>query len=152
MTMSVWTKLWILVSAICLLVVGSVTYVQIPKKSDYEKTRVRDTLNVLIQNIPELRDYTWIQLRDRYRDISDEELLSKIHETKRRDKLDFRGVEDAYRRKLDNHRNAVLKSLGIGFLFWIIPALWLYVLGRAIGWVTKGFGRKAGTLASGAKS
>jgi len=78
------------------------------------------------------------QLQDIYRDIPDEELIRKIHK-KYGEQFQFEKIEDEYKRKLNNHQKEQLKGVGIGLLFWIVPVVLLYLLGRSVGWVIRGF-------------
>ncbi len=135
-----WQRLWLLVSVIYFLLVVSLTALLLPKKSDYLRTRVYDTINLIIKNIPELRGSYAYQIRDAYPELSDDDVVKRIH-SKFKGQVDFSSIEDEYNARLAKLPSAQAEAFGIGFLFWIVPVALTYLLGWAIGWVIKGFRR-----------
>ena len=78
------------------------------------------------------------QIRDDYKDLSDEEVIKKIH-AKFKDKIDYSEIEGDYGRKLERFSSEKAKAVGIWLLVWLIPTLATYALGWSVGWVIRGF-------------
>jgi hypothetical protein len=133
-----WQRLWILLSTIYFIGVVSIAVLLFPKKADYLSTRVYDTINLTIKHVPDLQGSYAYQVRDAYKDLSDEEVINKIH-AKFKDKVDYSEIESDYGRKIEGLSSEKAKALGIWFLVWLIPSLATYALGRSVGWVISGF-------------
>ncbi len=114
------------------------TVVLFPKKSDYLSTRVYDTINLAIEHVPELKGAYAYKIREAYKDLSDEEVIEKIH-AKFKDKVDYSKIEKEYNRRLEGLSLEQPKAIGIGFVMWLIPTLVVYLLGWGVGWVIRGF-------------
>jgi hypothetical protein len=133
-----WQRLWILLSTIYFIGVVSIAVLLFPKKADYLSTRVYDTINLTIKHVPDLQGSYAYQVRDAYKDLSDEEVINKIH-AKFKDKVDYSEIESDYGRKIEGLSSEKAKAAGIWFLVWLIPSLATYALGRSVGWVISGF-------------
>jgi hypothetical protein len=133
-----WQRLWILLSTTYLIGVVSIAVLLFPKKADYLSTRVYDTINLTIKHVPELQGSYAYQIRDDYKDLSDQEVIKRIH-AKFKDKIDYSEIERDYGTKLERLPSEKAKAVGIWFLVWLIPSLATYVLGWSVAWVIRGF-------------
>ena len=135
-----WQRLWVLVCVTYFLAVASFSVLLLPKKSDYLSTRVHDTIDLTIKNVPELQGSYVYQIRDAYGDLPDDEVVKRIH-NKFKGKIDYSDIEEKYKARLSKLSLEQAKAVGIGFLLWLVPVVFVYVFGWAIGWVIKGFKR-----------
>jgi len=135
-----WQRLWVLVSVIYFLFAVSFIVLFLPKKSDYLSTRVHETIDLTIKNVPELRSSYVYQVRDAYGDLSDDEVVKRIH-SKFKGQIDYSKIEEEYATRLAKLSSEQIKAVGTGFLLWLVPVVFIYLLGWAIGWVIKGFKR-----------
>lgn len=127
-----WTRLWILVSVIYVFPVGIFTYSGIPKKSQYEFVRFRETLDLVKEHNYEIDGV------DELPSVGYEKFVRACHK-QFGDTLDFTKIESDYKNKINNHRKEQFKIVGTGFVFWIVPVVLLYLLGWSIRWVIEGF-------------
>ena len=142
-----WQRLWVLSSAIWLVIVGIFASTMIPKSSDYAKDRLYDTIDVVGKHLEKENPDVyykgaWTTRTEDYADLKDDEILDKLH-SKYEDSVDFTPIEREYRHKINGLRTDQLKTVGISFLVWGIPSLLVYILGVAVGWVFKGFQQPA---------
>ena len=142
-----WQRLWVLLSAIWLIIVGIFASTMIPKTSDYAAARLYDTIDAVGKHLekenPEVHyEGAWATRTKYYADLKDDEILDKLY-SKYKDSVDFTPVEREYRHKMDGLRTEQFKTVGISFLVWVIPSLLVYILGYAVGWVFKGFRQPA---------
>jgi hypothetical protein len=134
-----WQRLWVLICVIYLIVVSLVCYVEMPKKSSIFDKWAYDMIEVVKRNDPQLKDSpTWL-IKSAYEDINDEEIIQRIRNKFENYKSEFQKIDKRYKKQLDALPSKKLKTLGVFFLFWIIPSILLYLFGWSIGWVYKGF-------------
>lgn len=137
-----WHRLWVALSVIWLLVVAAFTIALVPKASDYRSTRLYDSIDAVGRHL-EREDPTrryegaWTT-RSKYTDLSDEEVLVRLHD-KYKGKVDFQPIETEYRRKNDRLPIERAKAGGVAFLVWLVPAVAVYALGLTVAWIIRGF-------------
>jgi hypothetical protein len=169
--LSGWQRLWAVSCGLCLLVTAALTLLALPSGRDYERKRVLDSIdlvskhNTFVQKLEaagfskaeieehlsksgKLDDHLSISreasdvIRSRhYADLSDEELLTRLHEKYSR-KVDFTSIESAYRKDIKRLKTERLQFVMFAFLIWCGVSLGIYGLGFSAGWVIKGFREK----------
>ena len=69
---------------------------------------------------------------------TDEEFVRSLLE-KWRDTIDFSEIDAENRKMIEQFSLVRVKVIGYGFLAWVAPVAFLYVLGLSIGWIARGF-------------
>lgn len=137
-----WQRLWVALSAILLLVVAAVTVALMPKASDYASTRLDESIDAVGRHLehenPNYRYEGAWAARTKYTDLSDDQVITKLHETYK-GKVDFQNIDVEYRRKVDRLPTERAKTVGIAFLVWFTASAALYGLGLTVAWIIKGF-------------
>ncbi len=137
-----WHRLWLALSVIWLLAVAAFTIAFIPKASDYGSSRLYDSINAVNRHL-EREDPTRGQeaawtTRSKYSDLSDEEVLVRLHD-KYKGKVDFQSIETEYRRKIARLPTERTEVVGIALLAWLVPVTVVYALGLTLAWIIRGF-------------
>ena len=132
MKLSGWQRLWILLSVIYLVIPVLFLIADWPTKKEIEDKWVYDTLEIVRQPSDSV-----FEIRSAYNDLSNQELVERVH--KKFGKAKFEKIDKEYQKELKNLNYKRLKSFGVAFLFWIVPVIVLYILGKGVGWVYRGF-------------
>lgn len=85
------------------------------------------------------------EVRHKYADLDDDTFSRSWQEAY--PNVDFSGVNAAYEDALDEQQSTyrrgrtriVLRISGLGFLFWIVPSVLVYLFAWGVGWVWRGF-------------
>lgn len=137
-----WQRLWVALSVVWLLTVAAFTVALMPKASDYASRRLYDSIDAVGRHLerdnPSYRYEGARATRTKYTDLSDDEVLAKLHE-RYKGKVDFQTIEMEYRRKIDRLPTERAKMVGTAFLVWLIPAATVYGLGLTVAWIIRGF-------------
>jgi len=147
MKLNGWQRLWIVSSALWLVCVSILTYniYYSSHKNDAEiyHAWVNETLEYLIAQVPELKDYTVSTLRNDYADIADKELKEALHKK-------FIPKHPAYEyglTEIDSKYENRITSKSENTRFILFPYILLaigfpiilYVFGWTIAWIKNGF-------------
>jgi hypothetical protein len=148
-----WQRLWVLLSVIWLIIVGSYASIMMPRASDYATARLHDTIDAVCkhldsENPSDLKGDEALHLSvfkfrcslRKYGDWHEDE--NELRSTYK-DIVDFAPVDRTYRHRMDGLRTEQLRAVGISLLAWLTPSLVVYVLGYGIGWVVNGFRQSA---------
>jgi hypothetical protein len=137
--LSGWKRLWVFLVIIYFFSVAFFTVVLLPKEEDLK----REWAYAIIDFIRTKED----KLSKRY--SSARELLNTLKGHEGYESYDeiidkaqskqFGGIHEKYKQKLSNLQREKMKVIGIGFLFWVIPSIIVYILGMGIGWIYRGF-------------
>jgi len=134
-----WQRLWVLICVIYLILVSFGCYEEMPKKSSVFDEWSYDMIEVVKRNDPRLKELSLWEIKSKYRDIKDEELIKRIRNKFENYKSEFQEIDQKYQKELDVLLLRKFKTLGVFFLYWIIPSVVLYLIGLSIWWVYKGF-------------
>ncbi len=140
-----WQRLWILVVCIYLLLVIFVSWSSFPQKSPILQDWAIAVLELEKRYDPSITNLDSWRIRFKYSEkgITDEQFIKKLKENSAQKssqyKLDFQAIEKQYRKKMDDLYSKRIEHIGNSILFWVLPSIFLYFLGVAIGWVYKGF-------------
>jgi hypothetical protein len=139
-----WHRLWLVLSAIYLVLVVAISAFQFPQSSAgfSQEERLKRSGALVAEYLkanpnfakqpPVLpSEYGGVPV-DRSQ-IPDE--LARLH-AKYKGQVDFSPIEQAFASDLTNDR---LQYVGIVFLVWFVPVALFYLLGLAVRWVIKGF-------------
>lgn len=137
-----WQRLWVALSVIWLLVVAAFTIALWSSASDYEHRRLDDSIDAvghyLERENPSYRYEGAWATRTKYNDLSDDQLLARLHD-EYKGKVDFQPIETEYRRKLDRLPTERAEAVGVALLVWFVPAAAVYALGLTVAWIRRGF-------------
>lgn len=167
--LSGWKRLWIVLSLLYLIPVAFFTVMGIPKESHVKRDWASATIDIVKQYDESLKNaYTW-EILNNYKDMSYQEIIEGIrkeysdkfkteNKTSRIDLLDkdiewdqykvkkhhvpdneFEAINEGYEKRLSGLWREQAESIGLGLAFWIVPVIAAFVLGRAFGWVYRGF-------------
>jgi hypothetical protein len=132
-----WYRLWVVISLIYLLIVSLFAWLDWPKQSKIEKIWAYDLINV----IKEPGQYSY-EIRLEYSDMSDKELIKRIQDKFGED-IKYKKLIDEVNQqnlnKIDKLFDEQKEAFFTAFLWWIIPIMFLYLLGVAVGWIYRGF-------------
>jgi len=135
-----WQRLFVVAAVLWLVPVGAVLVAQWPTKAEITGQWVDAYIEQIVQNTNELKSYSTWQVRNAYRDISDEELLKRL-EQKYSSSVPLERIELNYRRRLDSLLMDQASTGLLGFAAWLLPLIAAYLLGMAIAWIRSGFER-----------
>lgn len=150
-----WQRLWLVLMILYGLVVAVVTVAFFPKESDILNSWAWDAMRVAIDDIKRTKKYdgTMWDFRDAFfKNKTDEEIVHSLTDgarninladSKTADLADYKSniltLENKYQKQIKDLPREQLKATGMAFLVWMIPALAIYVLGYAVGWIYRGF-------------
>jgi hypothetical protein len=77
-------------------------------------------------------------MRTKYADLSDDELLARVHE-KFKGKVDFEAIEAKHRREINRLPARQAEAIGVGLLAWAASSATVYALGLTLAWIIRGF-------------
>ena len=153
--LSGWKRLWLVLAVIYLIPVAALTVGQIPKKSGIMRQWAIDVIEVdknsdsSISNVSTLEILSLFEKRGHsYQDIINkltDVILKGIEDkdgskwVKLADKLKLKELREQYTEKLANLNRDRVRIAGIGFLFWIVPVVIVYILGLTVKWIYMGF-------------
>ena len=142
-TLNGWQRLWVVAAALYLVPVSTGVVSFFPAREQIESSRVYAAIGAVAEHRkasePELRWEGAYSVRTTfYRDLSNDEIISRLNE-KWGTKVDFSNIEEEYRRKIEALPFERAKIIGLGFLAWLIPVLFIYALGAAVAWIIRGF-------------
>jgi hypothetical protein len=142
-----WHRLWIVLSAIYLVLVVFISALQFPQTetpfSQEERLKRSSTLVAeYLRTNPEFAKHPPV-LPSEYGGVPVDHSqiavdLSRLH-SKYKGRVDFSTVEQAFSPDLKSKR---LQYVGVVFLIWFVPVVVIYLLGLAAGWVIRGFAQK----------
>ena len=145
-----WQRLWVLLAALYLVPVAIFTIPELPTESSIRREWAYDLLEALRRHdlIPgSTSDYR----REVFKDADDEEVIDKVHKAvsimRKEDKEkklavlvnEIGTLEKQYQDRLSGLLLRQLAIIGIGILFWLMPAVFVYLVGVGVGWVYRGF-------------
>lgn len=142
--LSGWQRLWVVVTILYLLPVAFFTATDFwPKEQAYADTRLHKSIDAVGEYMESSTPgYSYegsYTVRDKYyKDLSDEQIIERLH-TKFKDKVDLSDIDAEYLHKVTNLPTERVHVLGYALLWWLGPAIGLYALGAAVGWVFRGF-------------
>jgi hypothetical protein len=73
-----------------------------------------------------------------YADLTDDQVFALLHK-QWGSKVSLATIENEYQKKLEALPTERAKIVGLGFLCWLIPIVFVYALGWAIAWAVRGF-------------
>jgi hypothetical protein len=148
--MNGWQRLWVLLATLYLVPVAIFTIPELPTESSIRREWAHDLLEALRRHdlIPgSTSDYR----REVFKDANDEEVIDKVRKAVSRMREEAKEKEFAvleneigtlekqYQDRLSGLLLRQLGIIGMGVLFWLIPAIFLYLVGVGVGWVYRGF-------------
>jgi hypothetical protein len=134
-----WQRLWVLWSVIYLVPPILFLFEDLSTKKKMEWLWIDNTIEIAKKQLDPYWTNGEISL---YEDLTNQGLVKRIHEKYGNDrwsKLSFEKVDQEYRDGLKNLNYKHLKFCGIAFLFWIVPVISVYILGKGVSWVYSGF-------------
>ncbi len=137
-----WQRLWVVLSAIYLLAVGIVTtLVFMPKEELIKRAWAYDLIDVVRDHDTSLRSKTTGGILNQYSDLSYDEIISRVQKKHSKPNMiaEYTVINKKYEDRLANLGKEKIKGVSIGFLFWLVPVILVYVLGLAAGWIYRGF-------------
>jgi len=133
-----WQRLWVLWSVIYLVPPIFFLLEDSSTKKKMEWLWVDNTIEIAKKQLDPYWTNGEISL---YKDLTNQELVKRIHEKYGNDRwaeLSFEKVDQEYRDGLKNLNYKHLKSCNIAFMFWMVPVVAVYILGKGVGWVYRG--------------
>ncbi|MGZ4957208.1 MAG: hypothetical protein ACXV8Q_19090 [Methylobacter sp.] len=153
-----WQRLWVVAASIYLLAVCGFVAATLPDGASLELERatlaveaalraqvnVADELGDKRAELNALRNLDMGAARVRsetYGDLTNVEVIQRLR-AKFDGKADFTALDERVKRDTDRLRDDRSKFILQAVAWWVIPALALYALGSAIGWIVRGFRNK----------
>lgn len=153
-----WQRLWVVVASIYFVVVFGFAAATFPDGASLESERatlaVEAALDAQVNaahalgddraELDALRNLKMGAARVRseaYGDLTNAEIIQRLR-AKFDGKADFTALDEKMRRDTERLRDDRSKFIFQAIAWWVIPALVLYVLGVAIGWIVRGFRNK----------
>ena len=167
--LSGWMRLWIVLAILYLFPVSFFTILQMPKETDVKRQWAFATIDIVKKYDENRKNYSTGRILDAYSDMSYDEIIKRIRKeytgtevgketpavsgdfdksgkwSKYRLKkptipdTEFDSVDKQYREKLSLFWREKTKTITIGVLFCVVPLIAVYLLGRTIGWIYRGF-------------
>ncbi len=137
-----WQRLWVVLSAIYLLVVGTVTtLVFMPNEELIMRAWAYDLIDVVKAHDPSLRNKVPGEILNQYGGLSYDEIIGKVQKKYSTPNMivAYTVINKNYEEKLANFGKEKIKVVSIGFLFWLDPVILFYVLGLAVGWAYRSY-------------
>ena len=152
-----WQRLWVVAASLYFVVVCGFGVYAFPDGNSLETERTNFAVELALRaqvdaartagderaELNALRDLKKgaAQVRsETYGDLANIELMQRIR-AKFDGKVDFKALDEKARLDTERLRDDRLKFLLLTVAWWIVPALALYALGWATGWVIRGFRR-----------
>jgi hypothetical protein len=159
MKLNGWQRLWIVLSGIYFLAVGSYGVLAFPDGADLEKGRAILAVELSLKALADSAQATGdvrselnalramkdgpVRIRSEiYGDLKDAELINRAR-AKFDGKVDFSALDKRETDDADRLHHDRLEHVVRCVAWWIVPLLLLYALGYAIGWVIRGFRRRS---------
>lgn len=139
-----WQRLWVVATMLYLIPVAFFTTTGYwPDEKTYADTRLRKSIDATgkyMESITPgyLYEGSYTVREKYYKDLSDEQIIERLH-TKFKDKVDLSEIDAEYQHRVNKLPEERLHVVGCALLWWLGPAVALYVLGAAIGWIFRGF-------------
>lgn len=138
-----WQRLWLVLAGIYAIPVALVAYDSMPTQAAIDRNYANETiesvksLDVTLKSQP-----TW-QIRDAYKDLSDREIVQRIHEKWQKKNvfqdMEFQEIDKRYKEKSEGLLKERVRTVGIAFVIWIATVIGTYVFAWLAGWVYRGF-------------
>ncbi len=149
-----WQRLWVVFSCVWLLVVGFFIFLVMPQIGARETFECYETHRLIsasetsgdksrtLEELRKLRSEIRSEIRRRHcAGKNRDELRSEIRRAQELhgERIDFGNMESKWQAQITERRRAQAKSVIAGLSVWVASIAIVYVIGWAIGWVTRGF-------------
>jgi len=152
--LSGWKRLWLVLAVFYFIPVAIFTVSEMPKRSKIMYQWAFDTLAVE-SKYDDSSNIDWYEpWEEEKKGISFyQEIIERINTkflndndngdkgkwAKIADKIKLKEIGEKYTKKLANINRDRARIVGIGFLFWIVPVVVVYILGLTVRWIYIGF-------------
>lgn len=149
-----WQRLWVLISVLYGIVVIILTISYLPSETKIRSQWAGEILDIIADDANEEfktnysnKFYGYSLRNEIYKDLSDDDIISRTTSkpdlfTNESNKKKFDALRPKYGKALAELPLDIIKAIGVGLFWWIIPIGFLYVIGASIAWVIKGFTRR----------
>ncbi len=136
-----WQGLWVVFSAIYLLMVGIVTnLVYMPNEELIMRAWAYDLIDVVKAHDPSLRNKVPGEFLSQYYDLNYDEIISGVQKQYSTPNMvvEYAVINKKYEEKLANFGKEQIKVMSMAFLFWLAHVILFYVFGLVVGRIYRG--------------
>lgn len=137
-----WQRIWIVLGVLFMLFPGLPLINEIPTEDDIYRSWANESIKLTL-TIKEFKKLSLVNIRDLYKDITDQEIISKVQgkfsDSTQGYNLDFSSINKEYESRMDDLLYSQVLSIARYLGIWLVVMIAIYIFGWSIGWIIRGF-------------